>query len=307
MTYSIVAYDPEEKQIGVAVQSHSPCVGAVVCHAEAGIGAIATQARSDGSQGTLGLTIMRTGKSPQQTLKAILASDREPDIRQIAIVDKQGNIAVNTGKKCVEAAGHRQGKYYSVQANMMLKNTVWDAMAEAFETSNGSLAQRMLKALFAAESEEGDIRGQQSAALIVVSSQATNNPTVDRLFDLRVDDSETPLEDLEKLLKIARSNRHRRKAIDLLLDSSLDNQKFELAGAEFSRAIELLPNISDNRENAFWYGITLASLGKVEDASPWLKRVFAVDPNWRELGSRLIKAGVVSDNKGAIAQLMQQI
>ncbi|MDJ0690088.1 MAG: DUF1028 domain-containing protein [Xenococcaceae cyanobacterium MO_188.B32] len=171
MTYSIVAYDPEENQLGIAVQSHSLCVGSVVPWAEAGVGALATQARSNRSYGNLGLAMMKEGLTARQTLKALLASDRQPEIRQIAVVDKQGNIAVHTGEKCVEAAGHRQGMYYSVQANLMLKNTVWDAMAETFETSSGDLAQRMIKALFAAQAEGGDMRGQQSAALLVVSSQ----------------------------------------------------------------------------------------------------------------------------------------
>ena len=304
MTYSIVAYYPQQNQLGVAVQSHSLCVGSAVPRAEAGIGVLATQARSNRSSGHLGLAMMRGGLTAQQTLKALLASDRQPEIRQIAIVDRQGNIAVYTGEKCVEAAGHRQGKNYSVQANLMLKNTVWDAMAEAFETSDGDLAQRMMKALFAAQAEAGDMRGQQSAALFVVSSKYSDQTTNKQLFNLRVDDSKEPLKDLESLLKKAKIRLHRQKAVNLLLDSSQDEGKFELAAQEFSKAIDFIPNVADNPEDIFWYAITLASVGRVEDAQPILRELFTVNPTWRELVPRLIKVGLVSDKKGAIAQLI---
>ena len=304
MTYSIVAYDREQNQLGVAVQSHSLCVGSVVPWAEAGVGALATQARSNRSSGHLGLTMMRERLTAQQTLKALLISDRQPEIRQLAIVDKQGNIAVHTGDKCVEAAGHRQGKCYSVQANLMLKNTVWDAMAEAFETSSGDLAQRMMKALFAAQAEGGDLRGQQSAALLVVSSQYSDKIINKQLFNLRIDDSKEPLKDLESLLKKAKIRLHRQTAVNLLLDSSANEGKFKLAAEKFRRE-ELIPNIANNPEDMFWYAITLASVGRVEDAQPIMKELFTVNPNWKELIPRLIKVGLVSDKEGAIAQLLE--
>ncbi len=307
MTYSIIAYDPEENQLGVAVQSHSLCVGSVVPWAEAGVGALATQARSNRTSGHLGLAMMKEGLTAQQTLKALLASDRQPKIRQVAIVDKQGNIAVHTGDKCVEAAGHRQGKCYSVQANLMLKNTVWDAMAETFETSSGDLAQRMMKALFAAQAEGGDMRGQQSAALLVLSSQYSDKIINKQLFNLRIDDSKEPLKDLESLLKKAKIRLHLQTAVNLLLDSSADEGKFELAAQEFSKATEFILNVADNPEDMFWYAITLASVGRVEDAQSILKELFTVNPNWKELIPRLIKVGLVSDKEGAIDQLLEQI
>ncbi len=307
MTYSIIAYDPEENQLGVAVQSHSLCVGSVVPWAEAGVGALATQARSNRTSGHLGLAMMKEGLTAQQTLKALLASDRQPKIRQVAIVDKQGNIAVHTGDKCVEAAGHRQGKCYSVQANLMLKNTVWDAMAEAFETSSGDLAQRMMKALFAAQAEGGDMRGQQSAALLVLSSQYSDKIINKQLFNLRIDDSKEPLQDLESLLKKAKIRLHLQTAVNLLLDSSADEGKFELAAQEFSKATEFILNVADNPEDMFWYAITLASVGRVEDAQSILKELFTVNPNWKELIPRLIKVGLVSDKEKAIDQLLEQI
>lgn len=305
MTYSIVAYDPEQNQLGVAVQSHSLCVGAAVPWAEAGVGAVATQARSDPSYGTLGLTMMRAGKSAQQSLQELLASDSQVASRQVAMVDKQGNIAVHTGNKCVEAAGHRQGTHYSVQANLMLKNTVWDAMADTFETTSGSLAQRMLKALFAAQAEGGDMRGQQSAALLVVSSQPRNNSSDSRLFDLRVDDHPEPVKELQRLLCIAQALQYRKMAVNLLLDQSLGNEKFALAAQEFNKAMEMMPEVADNPEVMFWYAVTLASMDKVEDSLRFFKKVFTANLIWRDIVPRLVKAELFPDEEQAIAKVME--
>src|SRR5919199_1049361 len=305
MTYSIVAYDPEQHQLGVAVQSHSLCVGAVVPWAEAGVGAIATQARSEGSYGTLGLAMLRAGKSAQQALKGLLASDPQAAIRQVALVDKQGNIAVHTGEKSIEAAGHRQGTHYSVQANLMLKNTVWDAMSHAFETTSGSLAERMLKALFAAQSEGGDMRGQQSAALLVVSSQPASHSSETRLFDLRVDDHSEPLKELRRLLRVAQAFQYRKVAVNLLLDDTLGDAKFDLTAQEFNKAMEMMPEVADNPEVMFWYAVTLASVEKVEESLPFFQRVFTANPIWRDLVPRLVRAELLPDLEQAIAKVME--
>ncbi len=306
MTYSIVAYDPEHQQLGVAVQSHSISVGAVVPWAEAGVGAVATQARSDGAYGSLGLAMLRAGKSADQVLKGLLASDSQAEIRQVALVDIQGNVAVHTGTKCIEAAGHRQGIHYSVQANLMVKNTVWDAMAQAFEKAKGDLAQRMLAALEAAEAEGGDLRGQQSAALVVVSGQPASTPWSDRLFDLRVDDHSQPLTEIRRLLNVAKAFQYRRAAVNLLLDQSLDDKKFELAAQEFNKAMEMMPEVADNPEVMFWYAVTVASVGKVEDSLPLFKKVFTANPIWRELVPRLVRAELLPDREQAIAKVMEQ-
>jgi uncharacterized Ntn-hydrolase superfamily protein len=303
MTYSIVAYDPEQNQLGVAVQSHSLCVGARVPWAEAGVGAVATQAQSEPSYGTLGLAMMQAGKSAEQALKGLLASDPQAAIRQVAMVDKQGNIAVHTGEKCVEAAGHRQGTYYSVQANLMLKNTVWDAMASSFETTSGSLAERMLKALSAAQSEGGDIRGQQSAALLVVSSQPASGG---RLFDLRVDDHPEPLQELQRLLRVAQAFQYRNAAVNFLLDQSLGDEKFDLAAQQFNKAMEIMPEVADNPEVMFWYAVTLASVGHVEESLPFFKKVFITNPIWRDLVPGLVRAELLPDKEEAIARVMEQ-
>src|SRR5215213_8497702 len=160
-TYSIVAYDPDADQWGVAVQSHYFGTGRVVTWAEAGVGAVATQSLVEVSYGPLGLALMRAGKSASDSLAGLVASDSNSALRQVAMVDAKGNVAAHTGANCIDEAGHRTGQHYSVQANMMLKNTVWDAMADAYESTIGDLAARMMAALEAAEDEGGDVRGKQ--------------------------------------------------------------------------------------------------------------------------------------------------
>jgi uncharacterized Ntn-hydrolase superfamily protein len=167
-TYSIVARDPATGNMGVAVQSHWFSVGSVVSFAEAGVGAVATQSFVDPSYGPLGLTLMRTGRAAPDALQALLAGDSGREVRQVGMVDAQGRVATHTGNLCIPAAGGQKGDGYVVQANLMEKATVWPAMARAFEATRGDLAERMLAALEAAEAEGGDIRGRQSAALVVV-------------------------------------------------------------------------------------------------------------------------------------------
>jgi uncharacterized Ntn-hydrolase superfamily protein len=304
MTYSIVAYDAKHQQLGVAVQSHSLGCGASVSWAEAGVGVVATQARSDLAYSYLGLVMVRTGKPADRVLKALLASDPQADIRQVAMVDAQGNVAVHTGTKCIEAAGHYQGVHYCVQANLMLRNTVWTAMAQAFETTDGDLAQRMMAALVAAEAEGGDMRGQQSAALRVVSAELSNSPWGGQIFDLRVDDHPEPLKELQRLLTIARSFQHRRKAVDLLLDQSLDDQKFDLADQEFDKAMQMLAMAGDNPEVMFWYAVTLVSASRVEAALPLFKEVFTKDSRWRDLISRLVQAEFLPNDAQVIDTIL---
>ncbi|HEY0385186.1 MAG TPA: DUF1028 domain-containing protein, partial [Pyrinomonadaceae bacterium] len=184
-TFSIVARDPATGELGVAVQSHWFSVGAIVPWAEAGIGAVATQSFVDATYGKLGLDLMRAGRSAPAALKALLAGDEGRDVRQVAMIDAQGRVDAWTGKNDIQAAGHIIGKDFSVQANLMSNDRIWPAMAKAFEATKGDLAERMLAALDAAQEEGGDIRGRQSAALIVVSGKPTGRPWQDRIFDLR--------------------------------------------------------------------------------------------------------------------------
>ncbi|NNK82395.1 MAG: DUF1028 domain-containing protein, partial [Flavobacteriaceae bacterium] len=187
-TYSIVARDTVTGDIGVAVQSHWFSVGSVVSYGKAGVGVVATQSLVNPSYGSKGLALMEQGLSPQQALDALLANDEGEMYRQVAFLDANGNVATHTGSLCIEMAGHKQGKNFSVQANMMLKETVWIVMANAFENTKGTLQERILAALKAAEAEKGDIRGKQSAAILIVKGEVTENEFTDTVMDLRVED-----------------------------------------------------------------------------------------------------------------------
>src|SRR6185312_14999337 len=202
MTYSIVARDKDTGEFGVAVQSHYFQVGPTVPWAIAGIGAVATQSMVNVSFGPLGLDYLKAGYSAEQALKALLAGDTQPESRQVSLVDANGNVATHTGAKCIPAAGHRIGDGFSVQANLMEKDTVWDAMFEAYTASKEPLAERMLAALEAAEAEGGDIRGKQSAAMLVVSGTPTGRSWEDRIIELRVEDAPDPLLELRRLLRV---------------------------------------------------------------------------------------------------------
>ncbi len=223
-TYSIVARDPKTGELGVAVQSHWFAIGPLVPWAEAGVGAIATQSFVDASYGKLGLDLMRAGRSAPDALKGLLAADSNRDVRQVAMIDATGKVAAHTGSKCIPAAGQYVGVDFSVQANLMLNDTVWPAMAKAFESARGDLAERLLTALEAAEAAGGDIRGRQSAALVVVSGKPTGKPWQDRVYDLRVDDHAAPVVELRRLVKLQR-------AYNLMNEGDLAVEKKDNEGA----------------------------------------------------------------------------
>src|SRR5438046_952341 len=206
MTYSIVARDSETGEFGVAVQSHYFQVGPTVPWAIAGVGAVATQSMVNVSFGPLGLDYLKAGYGAEQALKALLAADSEPQSRQVSIVDAKGGVATHTGTKCIPAAGHRMGDGFSVQANRMEKDTVWDAMFEAYTSSQEPLAERMLAALEAAEAEGGDIRGKQSAAMLVVTGKPTGRSWEDRIIEIRVEDAPDPNKELGRLLRVKRAS-----------------------------------------------------------------------------------------------------
>jgi uncharacterized Ntn-hydrolase superfamily protein len=295
-TYSIVARDNETGQLGVAVQSHWFSVGAVVPWAEAGVGAIATQSFVEPAYGPLGLALMRAGKSAPDALKSLLASDAQADVRQVAMIDAQGRVAAHTGEHCIIAAGHRTGANYSVQANLMLKDTVWDAMAKAFESARGELVDRLMAALDAAQAEGGDIRGKQSAAIIVVSGRPSGKPWADRLFDLRVEDHPEPLVELKRLVKLQRAYNHMNAGDELFA-------KGDIAGAvrEYGAAEKLVP---DNIEMVFWHAVTLVNAKNIEEALPLFKRVFAEDRNWATLIPRLPKSKMLPEDQKIIERIL---
>lgn len=282
-TYSIVAYDKENGQIGVAVQSHWFSVGALVPWAEPGVGAIATQSFVEPSYGPLGLALIRSGKTPQQALTGLIAADLNENVRQVAMVDINGNAAAHTGKLCIAAAGQYIGKGFSCQANMMEKDTVWKAMAKGYENTKGELVDRLLAALEAAQAEGGDIRGKQSAAILVVKAKPSGAPWNDRIYDLRVEDHITPLKELRRLITIAKAYNHMNKG-----DAFLTENNVKAALKEYSTAMNIYPG---NPEMIFWPAVTMAASGKVEQSLPLFKKVFHQDIRWAELLKRLPKAG----------------
>jgi len=296
-TYSIVAYDSTTGQFGAAVQSHWFKVADVIW-VEPGIGAVATQSLVDFAYGPLGLEMMKNGKTSLQALAGLIASDPNPQVRQVAMIDARGNVATHTGEKCIAEAGHHQGRIYSVQANLMRNNTVWDAMALAFESSKGDLADRMMAALEAAEGEGGDIRGRQSAAMVVVSGEPTGMSWVDRIVDIRVDDSPEPLKELRRLLNITR-------AYDMMNqgDEYIAWKEFDKAGEAYARAAELAPG---NLEVMFWHAVTLVTVGETDRALPIFKQVFEADESWRELIPRLVEADLMPDDDALILQIVGQ-
>ncbi len=295
-TYSIVARDPATGELGVAVQSHWFSVGPIVAWAEAGVGAIATQSFADPSYGKLGLELMRAGKSAPDTLKALLAGDEGREVRQVAMIDSQGRVEAWTGKNDIQAAGHIVGKNYSVQANLMLSEKVWPAMSAAFENAKGDLAERMLAALDAAQAVGGDIRGKQSAALVVVTGKPTGQAWKDRVFDLRVDDSADPLGELRRLVKLQRAYNHMNAG-----DLAVEHKDNEGALREYSAAEKLVP---DNAEMIYWHAVALVNMGRVDESLPLFRKVFAMDPNWATLTPRLPKAGLLPNDPKVIERIL---
>ena len=287
-TYSIVARDPDTGQLGVAVQSHWFSVGPLVPFAEAGVGAVATQSFVDPSYGPLGLELMKVGRSAPDALAGLVRADAGREVRQVAMIDAQGRVAAHTGDDAIIAAGHQVGENYSVQANLMERATVWPAMAEAFERAEGDLAGRMLAALQAAQAEGGDIRGRQSAALLVVSGDPTGLPWVDRIFDLRVEDHPRPLEELARLLHLARAYREMNAG-----DEAMTTNDVAEAIGHYDRASAMVP---ENAEMVYWTAVTLASEGRVEESLPRFERAFAADPRWAVLTARLPAAGLLPDD-----------
>lgn len=294
-TYSIVARDPETGQMGVAVQSHWFSTGSMVTWAEPGVGAIATQSMVEVSYGPLGLYKMQNGKTAPEALKYLLSQDENREVRQVAMVDNRGNVGVHTGSRCIMEAGHQSGFQYSVQANMMLKNTVWPAMAKAYENAKGELADRLMAALDAAQAEGGDIRGKQSAAMLIVNGEATDHPWTGILVDLRVEDHPEPLAELRRLLTVQRAYQCMNRGDELLSDG-----KIQEAFEAYNAGVALAPHLD---ELPFWQAVTLADTGKIEESFPIFKRVFAMNPDWALLLQRLPQAGLFKDDP----ELMKRI
>ena len=280
MTYSIVARDKKTGEFGVAVQSHYFQVSPAVPWALAGVGAVATQSMVKISYGPLGRELMQAGSSAEQALAALTAGDPQAEVRQCAIVDAAGNAAAHTGSKCVPAAGHHIGDGFSCQANLMEKDTVWAAMADAYTTTDAPLAERMMAALDAAESEGGDIRGKQSAAMLVVAATGTGRPWQDRIIDLRVEDAAEPLVELRRLLRIKRAYMTAGEADDLEESGDL-----AAASAKLREAIAIAPEMVELR---FWAGLTFAQAGDLAGGCELISDAVRKDHRWLETINRLV-------------------
>jgi uncharacterized Ntn-hydrolase superfamily protein len=296
-TYSIVARDAATGEMGVAVQSHWFSVGTTVSWAEAGVGAVATQSFTNKSFGIRGLNLLRSGLTAQQALDSLLATDEGRDVRQVAILDVKGNVAVHTGKSCIDFAGHIKGNNFSVQANMMLTDKVPQAMAAAFEQSSGKpLSERLLLALEAAQGAGGDIRGKQSAAVIVVPGTSKSEPWNERLTDLRVDDDPYPLQELRRLYMVQTAYEHMNKG-----DLAVEKGDMQKAMQEYNAAMKKFPQ---NLEMQYWTAITLANSGQMQKALPMLKKVFAQNPNWKELTRRLPKVSLLTVGEAELKKIL---
>lgn len=299
-TYSIVAMDSATGQIGVAVQSHWFSVGSVVTWAEPGVGAVATQSFAEPAYGPRGLSLMRTGVPAPDALAALLRADEGRDVRQVAMIDVSGRVAAHTGANNIPAAGHHVGTRYSVQANLMRNARVWPAMARAFETAEGDLAARMLAALEAGEAAGGDIRGKQSAALVVVGGDRSVRPW-ERVFELRVEDHPQPLVELRRLLNVARAYAAATEG-----DNYVAAGKIDSALMSYTRAATILPDSATNGELIYWQAVTLAEGGRVDQAVPFFRRAFAQDTSWIELLWRLPTVGLLSADSATIARIVER-
>lgn len=295
-TYSIVARDPATGEMAVAVQSHWFSVGSLVAWGEAGVGVVATQSFVDPSYGPLGLALMRAGRTAKQALEGLKAADPHPEVRQVAMLDAQGNVAAHTGAKCIPAAGHIVGDNYSVQANLMLNDKVWPAMDKAYRETRGSLVDRILAALDAAQAAGGDIRGKQSAAILVVRGKSTGQPWNDTVMNLRVEDHPEPLAELRRLVRVHRAYEHM-NAGDLAVERKDD------AGAlrEYGAAEAMFP---DNLEMKFWHAVALVNMGRTDEALPLFRQIFARDPNWATLLPRLPGVSLLKADQAVLDRIL---
>ncbi len=296
-TYSIVARDSVTGEMGVAVQSHWFSVGTAVSWAEAGVGAVATQSFVNKSFGIRGLQLLKTGLTAQQTLDKLLSDDEGREVRQVAIVDNKGNAATHTGKNCIAYATHIKGTGYSVQSNMMLTDKVCSAMSQAYEKNkNKVLAERMILALEAAQKAGGDIRGKQSAAIIIVPATSDGKPGDERTVDLRVDDSPAPIKELQRLYKVHVAYEHMNKG-----DLYVEKNNMSAAMNEYSAAMKMFPQ---NLEMQYWTAITLANNKQIDKALPILKNIFAKDNNWKELTRRLPKVNLLTVDMATLKRIL---
>jgi len=297
-TYSIVALDETTGELGVAVQSHWFSVGFLVPWAKAGVGAVATQSFVKVDYGPDGLQLMESGITAVDALKTLTSKDDGEAVRQVGMIDIKGNVAAHTGSRCIKYAGHIVGENYSVQANMMANGTVPKAMAVAFEETKGDLADRMMAALEAAEAEGGDIRGKQSAAMVIVSGEPSGVDWKDTKLSLRIEDHPTPLIELKRLIRVHRAYQHANMG-----DHYMETEEIDKALIEYSKAAEYYP---ENAELPYWSAVALANGGRLEEALPVFRSVFQRNPDLKTMTPRLVKSGLLPDDKSLISKIMNQ-
>jgi uncharacterized Ntn-hydrolase superfamily protein len=275
-TYSIVALDPDTGELGAAVQSHWFSVGSLCPWARPGIGVVATQSVVEPAHGPHALDRLGRGEDAASALAGVLADDALARVRQVGVVDASGNVAVHTGPDCIPEAGHATGAHWTCQANMMARATVPDAMSAAFAAAGGDLAERLMTALEGAEAEGGDVRGRQSAALLV--APATGEPWQAR-FDLRVEDHADPIGELRRLLGLRRAYELAGEADELMGEGRAGE-----AAGRYVRASELAP---ESDELLFWAGLAIAQNGDVAAGADAVRRAASVHPGWLTLLDRL--------------------
>ena len=286
-TFSIVARDEVTGEMAVGVQSHWFSVGTAVPWGQAGVGVVATQAFVNKSYGTKGIALMQGGKNATDALAELVAADEGWDVRQVAMLDVNGNVDSYTGKSCIDYASNIVKKNFSVQSNMMLNDKVCPAMVKAYEAAAGKpLAERVLAALNAAQAVGGDVRGKQSAAILVVSGDKNAAPWAGKLIDIRVDDNDKPLTELGRLLQLYRAYEHMDKG-----DLATEKNDMKLAMEEYNTAMKMFPK---NLEMQYWTAITLANNKKVSIAATMLQKIYLQDANWRELTKRLPKVKLLT-------------
>ncbi len=294
-TYSIVARDPDSGEMGVAVQSHWFAVGSRVAWAEAGVGVVATQSFIEVRYGASGLDLMRSGWTAPQALAALLEADPHPEVRQVAMIDARGEVAVHTGAQCIRYAGDLTGEGFAVQANLMLRPGVEAAMAQAYRETTGALAERLLVALEAAQAAGGDLRGRQAASLVVVRARSTGRPWEDRIVDLHVEDHPTPVKELRRLYRLQTAYEHMDRG-----DRAIESGDVAGALSEYGAAEALAP---ENLEMRFWHAVSLVNARRLDEALPLFAGVFARDLHWRTLVGRLHEAGLLSGDAAVVRRI----
>jgi uncharacterized Ntn-hydrolase superfamily protein len=276
-TFSIVAQDPATGELGVAVQSRAFRAAAIVSYAKAGVGAIATQAAANQSYGPRGLELLEQGLSPEQVVAQLTGGDDGRDRRQLAVIDATGRVKAYTGSRTSDWAGHIEGVNYSVQGNILVSEAVIRAMAEAFENTEGELAERLMNALDAGQAEGGDARGKQAGGILVVRPIGDSGRTTDRWVDVRVDDHPTPFLEIRRLMNMSVSRNKSRLASELAADGN-----FEDAIAAQRKAIAMRPE-----SDQYVYGLARlhARAGNAAAAVEALTQAIVMNNRWRDQAS----------------------